>query len=57
MLTELIKLHHKIKEEMKATQSEIKQYIQGAKIYRKGSQDSNQQFGVEGRNKHSAGKE
>ena len=31
MLTELIKLHHKIKEEMKATQSEIKENVQGTK--------------------------
>ena len=29
MLTELIELGHKMKEEMKATQSEIKQNIQG----------------------------
>ena len=28
MLTELVELHHKMKEEMKATQSEIKQNIQ-----------------------------
>ena len=31
MLTELIELSHKMKEEMKATQSEIKQNIQGSK--------------------------
>ena len=30
MLTELIELSHKMKEEMKVTQSEIKQNIQGA---------------------------
>ena len=35
MLTELIKLHHKIKEEMKATQSEIKQNIQGTNSEKK----------------------
>ena len=29
MLTELIELEHKMKEEMKATQSEIKENIQG----------------------------
>ena len=29
MLTELIKLDHKMKEQMKATQSDIKQNIQG----------------------------
>ena len=29
MLTELVELGHKMKEEMKATQSEIKQNIQG----------------------------
>ena len=31
MLTELIELSHKMKEEMKATQSEIKENIQGTK--------------------------
>ena len=31
MLTELIELGHKIKEQMKATQSEIKENIQGTK--------------------------
>ena len=31
MLTELIELHHKMKEEMKAIQNAIKQNIQGTK--------------------------
>ena len=35
MLTELIELGHKIKEQMKATQSEIKQNIQGTNSDRK----------------------
>ena len=43
MLTELIELGHKMKEEMKATQSEIKQNIQGTNSERKetGSQINN----------------
>ena len=32
MLTELIELSHKMKEEMKATQSKIKENIQGTNI-------------------------
>ena len=35
MLTELIELSHKMKEQMKATQSEIKQNIQGTNSERK----------------------
>ena len=35
MLTELIELGHKMKEQMKATQSEIKQNIQGTNSDRK----------------------
>ena len=35
MLTELIELGHKMKEEIKATQSEIKQNIQGTNRERK----------------------
>ena len=35
MLTELIKLGHKMKEQMKDTQSEIKQNIQGTNGHRK----------------------
>ena len=35
MLTELIELGQKIKEQMKDTQNEIKQYIQGANSHRK----------------------
>ena len=54
MLTELTELGRKMKEEIKATQSEIKQNIQGANSDRKETQDSKQWFGAEGRNKHSA---
>ena len=43
MLTELIELSHKIEEKVKAMQGEI----------REGNWDSDQQFGTEGRNKHS----
>ena len=35
MLTELIELGHKMKEQMKATQSEIKQNVQGTNTDRK----------------------
>ena len=35
MFTEWIELHHKMKEQMKATQSEIKQIIQGTNSERK----------------------
>ena len=41
MLTELTELGHKMKEQMKDTQSEIKQNIQGTSSDRKGNQDSN----------------
>ena len=37
MLTELIELGHKMKEEMKATQSEIKENIQGTNSEEKGT--------------------
>ena len=50
MLTETIEYSCKIKEEMKAIQSEIKENIQGTSS--KGNRDSNQWFGPEGRNKH-----
>ena len=49
MLTEIIEYGRKIKEEMKAIQSEIKKNIHG--INSEGN--SNQWFGAEGRNKHS----
>ena len=51
MLTKMIEYTHKIKEEMKAIQSEIKENIQGTNS--EGKQDPNQKFGPEGRNKHS----
>ena len=54
----MIELSHKMKEEVKAMQSEIKQNIQGTKSEGKeGNQDPDQQFGAEGRNKHSTGTE
>ena len=56
MLTELIELGLKMKEEMKTTQSEIKQNIQRTNSEGK-KMDSNQQFGTEGRNKHPTGKD
>ena len=46
MLTEMTEYGHKIKEEMKAIQSEIKE-----------NRDLNQQFGTKGGNKHSIGTE
>ena len=52
MLTELIELSQKMKEEMKATQSEIKENIQN-QHWREGNQYSNQRFGRKGKNKHS----
>ena len=48
MLTELIKLGHKMKKQMKDTQNEIKQNIQ----WQEGNQDSKQRFGTKGKNKH-----
>ena len=56
MITELIELCHKMKEEMKATQNEIKQNAQGTKSEGKET-DSNQWFGTKGRNKHPTGAE
>ena len=52
MLTELIELSQKMKEEMKATQSEIKENIQN-QHWREGNQYSNQRFGRKGKNKPS----
>ena len=52
MFTEIIEYGYKIKEEVKAMQSEIKQNVQGTN--NKGKEmGSNQSFGPEGRNKHS----
>ena len=48
MLTEMTELSHKMKEEMKAKQSEIKGYIQGTSSDRLKSM-----IGPEGRKKHS----
>ena len=56
MLTEMIEFGHKMKEEMKAIQSEIKEMYREPTVKR-GNQDSNQHFGTEGRNKHSTGTE
>ena len=42
MLTELIELSHKMKEEMKATQNEIKQNIQGSSSEGKETRTQNQ---------------
>ena len=52
MLTELIDLGHKMKEQMKDTQSEIKQNIQGTNSDRKETRTQIKQFGTKGRNKH-----
>ena len=52
MLTEMVECGCKTEEKVKAMQSEIKQNIQGTNS--EGNEtDSNQQFGAEGRNKHS----
>ena len=52
MLTEMVESGHKIKEEVKAIQNEIKVNVQGTKSEGKET-DSNQRFRTEGRNKHS----
>ena len=52
MLTELIELGQKIKEQMKDTQKEIKQKYSGNQQWQEGNQDSKQWFGTKGRNKH-----
>ena len=49
MLTELIELCCKMKEEMKATQSEAKAKYTGNQQSRERNWDSNQQFGTKGR--------
>ena len=56
MLTEMVEYGHKMKEEMKATQSEIKENIQGTNSKGK-EMDSNQRFGTKGTNKHPSGTE
>ena len=56
MLTEMVEYGHKMKEEMKATQSEMKENIQGTNSKGK-EMDSNQRFGTKGRNKHPTGTE
>ena len=49
MLTELIEYSQKIKEEVKAIQSEIKKNIQGTNS--EGKEAGTQRFGIKGRNK------
>ena len=51
MLAEMIVYGRKIKEEVKAIQSEIKKNIQGPTVKRR-KPYLNQQYGIEGRNKH-----
>ena len=51
LLTEMIECGCKIKEEVKAIQSEIKKNIQGPTVKRR-KPYLNQQYGIEGRNKH-----
>ena len=50
----MVEYGHKIEEEVKAMQSEIKKKYTGNKQWREGNQDSHQWFGAEGRNKHSS---
>ena len=58
MLTELIELGWKMKEQMKDTQSEIKQNIQGTNSeWQEGNQDSKEQFRTKGKNKQPTGTE
>ena len=53
MLTEMAEYGHKLEEEVKAMQSEIKNIYTGNQQWREGNWDSNQWFGAKGRNKHS----
>ena len=53
----MIEYGRKIEEKVKAIQSDIKEDIQGSNTEEEGNQDSNHQFGSEGRNKHSTGTE
>ena len=59
MLTEMIEFSCKMKEEMKVTQSEIKENIQGTNSEGKetGNRGPNQRFRTKGRNKRPTGKE
>ena len=57
MLPQLIELDCKIKEEMKATQNEIRQKYTGNQQCREGNWDLKQQFGTKGRHKHPIGTE
>ena len=52
-LTEMVEYGHKIEENVKAMKSEIKENVQGTICDGK-EMASNQWFGPEGRNKHSA---
>ena len=52
MLTELIELSHKMKEQMKATPKRNKAKYSGNQQSQEENQDPNQQFGTKGRNKH-----
>ena len=51
MLTEIIEYGHNTEEEVKPLQSEIKKNVQGTNS--EGKETRTQQFGAEGRNKHS----
>ena len=54
MLTGLVEYGCKLEEKVKAMKSKIKENAQGTNSDGKeGNRDSNQQFGAEGRNKHS----
>ena len=52
MLTELVECGRKLEEKVKAMKSEIKENT-GNQQWWEGNWDSDQQFGAEGRNKHS----
>ena len=52
MLTEMTEFSCKIKEEMKAIQSEIKENIQGTNSEGKEAGTQINRFGTKGRNKH-----
>ena len=51
MLTELVEYGHKLEEKMKTMKSEIKENVQRTNSDRK--ETGTQQFGAEGRKKHS----
>ena len=57
MLTEVVEYSHKIDEKVTAIQSKIKKNMQGINSEGKQTGIQNQQFGPEGRNKHSTGTE